>query len=62
MLQSLMAPTRGCPRVFTWSRQRIGRGAEFVKHLDVMRANYKIKRNFIKLLEKNRKSLCLSDL
>jgi len=40
--------------------KRMGRSEEFVRRLDALRANYKIKRNFIKLVEQKRKSLCLS--
>ncbi len=40
--------------------KRIGRGAEFVRNLEALRVKYKIKRNFIKLVEQNRKSLYLS--
>jgi uncharacterized Zn finger protein len=34
-------------------------GAEFVRHLEALRVKYKIKRNFIKLVEQKRKSLYL---
>ena len=40
--------------------KRLDRGAEFVRHLEVLRAKYKIKRNFIKLVEQKRKSLYLT--
>jgi hypothetical protein len=40
--------------------QRLGQGAEFVRRLEALRATYKAKRNFIKLVEQNRKSLYLS--
>jgi hypothetical protein len=36
------------------------RGAEFVLHLEALRTKYKIKRNFIKLVEQKRKSLYLA--
>ena len=39
--------------------KRLGRGAEFTEYLDALRARYKIKRNFVKLIERNRKSLYL---
>ena len=39
--------------------KRMDRNAEFVRHLEALRAKYKIKRNFIKLVEQKRKSLCL---
>jgi uncharacterized Zn finger protein len=38
----------------------MGRGAEFVRHLEALRVKYKIKRNFIKLIEQKRKSLYLA--
>jgi uncharacterized Zn finger protein len=37
--------------------KRANRGAEFVRHLDALRAQYKSKRNFTKLLEKQRELL-----
>ena len=37
--------------------RRMDRGAEFVRHLEALRVKYKIKRNFIKLVEQRRKSL-----
>ena len=37
----------------------VGRAAEFVRHLEALRVKYKIKRNFIKLVEQKRKSLYL---
>jgi uncharacterized protein DUF6880 len=40
--------------------RRMDRGAEFVLHLEALRAKYKIKRNFIKLVEQKRKSLYLA--
>jgi hypothetical protein len=40
--------------------QRIGRSPEFVRNLEALRAKYKIRRNFIKLIEQNRKSLYLA--
>ena len=40
--------------------KRVDRSAEFVRHLDALRAKYKIKRNFIKLVEQKRKSLFLA--
>lgn len=40
--------------------KRIDRGTEFVGHLEALRVKYKIKRNFIKLVEQKRKSLYLS--
>jgi len=40
--------------------RRMDRGAEFVRHLEALRVKYKIKRNFIKLVEQTRKSLYLS--
>jgi uncharacterized Zn finger protein len=39
---------------------RVDRNAEFVRHLDALRAKYKIKRNFIKLVDQKRKSLYLA--
>ncbi len=42
--------------------KRMGHSAEFVKHLDALRATHKRRRNFIALLEKKRKSLYLSHL
>jgi hypothetical protein len=35
------------------------RSAEFVRTLEALRVKYKIKRNFIKLIEQKRKSLYL---
>ena len=40
--------------------KRLDRSAEFVRHLETLRAKYKIKRNFIKLVEQKRKSLYLT--
>jgi uncharacterized Zn finger protein len=40
--------------------KRMDRGAEFVRDLEVLRVKYKIKRNFIKLVEQKRKSLYLA--
>jgi uncharacterized Zn finger protein len=40
--------------------KRMGRGEEFVRNLEALRVKYKIKRNFIKLVEQKRKSLYLS--
>jgi hypothetical protein len=40
--------------------KRVDRSAEFVRNLEALRVKYKIKRNFIKLLEQKRKSLYLS--
>jgi uncharacterized Zn finger protein len=40
--------------------KRMDRGAEFVRHLEALRAKYKIKRNFIKLVEQKRKALYLT--
>ena len=40
--------------------KRMGRDAEFVRHLEALRVKYKLKRNFIKLLEQERKSLYLA--
>ncbi len=40
--------------------KRLDRSAEFVRHLEALRAKYKIKRNFIKLVEQKRKSLYLA--
>ncbi len=37
--------------------KRLDRSAEFVRHLEALRTKYKIKRNFIKLVEQKRKSL-----
>jgi hypothetical protein len=37
--------------------KRIDRSAEFVSNLEALRVKYKIKRNFIKLVEQKRKSL-----
>ena len=37
--------------------KRLGRSAEFVSQLEPFRLKYKIKRNFAKLIEANRKSL-----
>jgi uncharacterized Zn finger protein len=37
--------------------KRLDRSAEFVRHLEALRAKYKIKRNFIKLVEEKRKAL-----
>ena len=39
--------------------KRMNRGTEFVRQLETLRAKYKIKRNFIKLVEQKRKSLYL---
>jgi len=38
----------------------VDRGAEFVGHLEGLRVKYKIKRNFIKMVEQKRKSMYLS--
>ncbi len=40
--------------------RQMDRSAEFVRHLDALRVKYKIKRNFIKLIEQKRKSLYFS--
>jgi uncharacterized Zn finger protein len=40
--------------------RRMDRSAEFVHHLEALRVKYKIKRNFIKLVEQKRKALYLS--
>ena len=40
--------------------RRLDRSAEFVCHLEALRLKYKIKRNFIKVVEQKRKSLYLS--
>lgn len=40
--------------------RRMDRSEEFVRHLDALRVKYKIKRNFIKLIEQKRKSLYFS--
>jgi uncharacterized Zn finger protein len=40
--------------------KRLDRSAEFVRQLEALRAKYKIKRNFIKLVEQKRKSLYLT--
>lgn len=40
--------------------KRLNRSAEFVRHLEALRAKYKIKRNFIKLVEQKRTSLYLT--
>lgn len=40
--------------------KRMDRSAEFVRHLEALRAKYKIKRNFIKLVEQKRKALYLT--
>ena len=40
--------------------KRLDRSAEFVCHLEALRAKYKIKRNFIKLVEQKRNSLYLA--
>jgi uncharacterized Zn finger protein len=40
--------------------RRMDRAAEFVRDLEALRVKYKIKRNFIKLVEQKRKSLYLS--
>ena len=40
--------------------RRMNRSAEFVQRLDALRVKYKIKRNFIKLVEQKRKALYLS--
>lgn len=37
--------------------RKMGCGEEFVRHLDALRVKFKIKRNFIKLIEQKRKSL-----
>lgn len=40
--------------------RRPGSDAEFVRHLEALRVRYKIKRDFIKLIEENRKLLYLA--
>ena len=40
--------------------KRMDRGAEFLRSMEALRVKYKIKRNFIKLVEQNRKSLYLA--
>ena len=40
--------------------KRLDRSGEFVSQLEALRAKYKIKRNFVKLLEQKRKSLYLA--
>jgi uncharacterized Zn finger protein len=40
--------------------KRLNRGAEFVRRLEALRAQYRIKRNFIKLLEEKRNSLYIA--
>lgn len=40
--------------------KRMDRSPEFVRHLEALRAKYKIKRNFIKLVEQKRKALYLT--
>lgn len=40
--------------------KRLDLSAEFVRQLEVLRTKYKIKRNFIKLVEQKRKSLYLT--
>jgi hypothetical protein len=40
--------------------KRLDRSGEFVRQLEALRLKYKIKRNFIKLLEQKRKSLYLA--
>lgn len=40
--------------------QRMGRNDEFARCLELLRTKYKIKRNFIKLLNENDQSLYLS--
>jgi uncharacterized Zn finger protein len=40
--------------------KRLDRSAEFVRQLEALRTKYKIKRNFIKLVEQERKSLYLA--
>lgn len=37
--------------------KRMGQSADFVRNLEALRAKYKIKRNFIKLVEQSRSSL-----
>jgi uncharacterized Zn finger protein len=39
--------------------KRLDRSTEFVRHLEALRAKYKIKRNFMKLVEQKRNSLYL---
>ncbi len=39
--------------------KRMDRGEEFVRHLESLRQKYKIKRNFVKLLDQKQKSLYL---
>jgi len=40
--------------------KRMGNSEEFVRNLETLRVKYKIKRNFIKLVEQKRKSLYLA--
>ena len=40
--------------------QRLDRSAEFVRHVEALRAKYKNKRNFMKLVEEKRKALYLT--
>ena len=40
--------------------KRMDRSTEFVRHLEALRVKYKIKRNFIKLVEQKRNCLYLS--
>lgn len=40
--------------------RRMGQGPEFLRRLEALRTTYKARRNFIKLVEQNRKSLYLS--
>jgi uncharacterized Zn finger protein len=40
--------------------KRLGRSAEFVMRLEQLRAQYKIKRNFIKLVDQRRRALYLA--
>lgn len=40
--------------------KQMGQSAEFVRHLEALRVKYKIKRNFIKLVEQKRKLLYLA--
>ena len=38
--------------------KRLDRSEEFMRNLEALAVEYKIKRNFIKLMERKRKSLC----
>lgn len=39
--------------------KRMDRSSDFVRHLEALRVKYKIKRNFMKVVEQKRKSLYL---